>query len=102
MQVLDLLLDTEQAIDALCIGELDLIGVAGPVIAAGDQHHRPWCGECGDLGIVGVVKSADMDRMTALALAATEEMRRHHHHRHRNGDPVVDGGQQKALGAAAR
>ena len=76
MGILDAVLDAVQFVNVFDIGEL----VAGceprPVFAVGNHHLRPRRGERGDLGVVGFVCRALMNRHGAFADASSEEMGR--------------------------
>jgi hypothetical protein len=102
VDVLDVGGGAEQAINVLKVGKLDSRGVLGPIFAAGDKELRPGRGQGGDVGVIGDVVEAPVDRHPAFAIAAPEEVGRNHDDRNGYGHSVVHGGDYETLGPASR
>ena len=90
-----------EPVNVLQVGEFDLGGVLGPIVAVGDDKLRTGGGQRGDLGVVGLVLARPMDGHRAFASAAPEEVSGYLADRDADGQTVVDGGEDEGLGATA-
>src|SRR3990172_8271758 len=101
MQIFDSILQTVQAIDISNVGELYNRRVFSPVFFIRDDQLRARRRQGGNLGVVGFVIPAFMNGHAAFAGTAAEKVGGYLNDRDRDGDPLIDGCQQKSLGASS-
>src|SRR5690606_18851398 len=74
VHIFNKILFTQQGIDMLEMWIFNFRSIPGPIVSHGYQQQRPWCCQCCEFYIIGLVIWPFVNWHTAFTNAASEEV----------------------------